>query len=262
MPRATDRRHFLKSTAALAALAAFRPRLSSAGTRKTAVAFPMLPRELTLLERFRLAANAGFSGIEMWTLEDPSEAEQIHHAAERTGLRIHSVVNDPRRRFPLSSANPDVVRQGVAGIETSLRNARFWGADTVSITPTAAEPGTSYQDAWNRSQNVIREHILPLARNACITLAIEDVWDGFVLGPPEVARYVDAFGSPWAKACFDTSRAVFYAGPEDWIRILGSRLVKVRARSIEEIDLNRGKLRMALEDAAFDGWVTADTFPI
>lgn len=260
MPRATDRRRFLKSTAALAAAAAFGTRLSSAAEPTTAVAFSMLPRELTLLERFRLAADAGFSGIEMWTVEDPSEAERIRHAAQRTGRRIHSVVNDPRRRFPLSSANPDVVREGVAALETSLRTARFWGADTVSITPTAAEPGTSYQDAWNRSQNVIHEQILPLARNAGIVLAIEDVWDGFVLGPSEVARYVDAFGSPWAKACFDTSRTVFYAGPQDWIRVLGSRLVKVRAKSIDEIGLNRGELRRALEDAAFDGWVTVETF--
>src|SRR5262245_30806490 len=166
MQHGRDRRSFLKSSAALAALAALRPRLSTAATAtKVAIAVTIPPASQTILERFRLAADAGFSGVEMCTVEEASEAEHVRQAATRTGLCIHSVVNDPHRRFPLSSADPGVVRQGVARFEASLRNARLWGADTVSITPTAALSGTSYQDAWNRSQKVIREQVLPLARN-------------------------------------------------------------------------------------------------
>lgn len=205
-----------------------------------------LPSDQSVFERFRLAAAAGFSGVEMSTVEDPSEAERVRQAAQRTGLRIHSVVHDSRRRFPLSSADPDVIRRGAAAFEISLRNALLWGADTVSMTPTAAGPETSYQDAWDRSQRVIRDRILPQASHAGVTLAVEEVWDGFVVGPLEVARYVDAFESRWVKACFDTRRAVFYARPEDWIDVLGSRLVKVRARKIG--------------DVVFDGWITAETF--
>jgi L-ribulose-5-phosphate 3-epimerase len=261
MPQAADRRRFLKSTATLAALAALRPRLSTASDApRTAIAMSALPTERTIFERFRMASDAGFSGIEMWAAEDPSEAEQVRLAATQLGLSVHSVVNDPHRRCPLSSADPNVVEQAVAGFETSLRNARVWGADTVSITPTAAEPGTSYQDAWHRSQKVIRERILPLARNAAVTLAIEEVWEGFVVGPLEVARYVDAFHSRRVKASVDTSRGVFYARPEDWIRVLGTRVVKVRARTIEEAGVDSVEFRKALEDVAFDGWVTAETF--
>lgn len=223
-----------------------------------AIAMSMLPSDRTVPERFKLAADAGFSGIEMWTVEDQPEAEQILHAAEHAGLRIHSVVNDPRRRFPLSSADPEVVRQGVAGIETSLRNARLWGADAVLITPTSAVEEPSYQAAWNRSQMIIRERVLPLARDAGIVLAVEDVWDGFVLGPPEVARYVDAFDSPCVKASFDMSRTVFYAHPDDWIRTLGSRLMKVRVRRIAETDVDWLEVRKALNEIAYDGWVTAE----
>ena len=249
MPRTASRRRFIKSAAAVTALAALRPRILSAGaTPRIAIAFSGLPPQLDLVERLTLARDAGFSGVEMHTLDDPREAGRVHLAAKRLDLAIHSVVNDPDRRYPLSSTNPDVVEHAVAGIEASLLNARLWGADTVSITPTAAGPGTSYQDAWNRSQSVICERILPLAEHAAVTLAIEDVWDGFVVGPLEVARYVDAFESPWVKACVDTSRTVFYASHRDFIRVLGSRVVKVRTRSIG-----------ALGDVAFDGWVTAET---
>jgi L-ribulose-5-phosphate 3-epimerase len=254
-----DRRRFIKSTAALAALAALRPPLSlTAGAPRMAMAFSMLPQELTVLERFELVADAGFSGIEMRTVEDPLQAEEVLRASERSGLRIHSVAHDPVRRFPLSSRDANVVRQGVAGIEISLSNARLWGADAVSITPTSAGQNTSYQDAWNRSQKVIREQVLPLAKDVGIMLAVEDVWDGFVVGPPEAARYVDAFGSQWVKACFDMSRTVFYAHPHDWIRALGSRLVKVRVRTIVETDVDWLEVRKALNEIAYDGWVTAE----
>jgi sugar phosphate isomerase/epimerase len=188
-----DRRRFIKSTAALAALAALRPPLSltaGAPRTKTAIAFSMLPQDLTVLERFGLAADAGFSGIEMRTVEDPLQAEQVLHASERSGLPVHSVAHDPARRFPLSSRDADVVRRGVARIEISLRNARLWGADAVTFTPASAGQNTSYQDAWNRSQKVIREQVLPLSKDLGIVLVVEDVWE-LVLSPPEAA-YVDA----------------------------------------------------------------------
>jgi L-ribulose-5-phosphate 3-epimerase len=250
-----DRRRFIKSSAALAALAAFRPQLTLAGSPKIAVPISALRASLTILERFRLAADAGFSGVEMSTVDCPSEAEQVREAAERAGLRIHSVVNAACRRYPFSSADPDVVRRGVAGMETSLRNAWLWGADTVLVAPASAGPEASYRDAWNRSQQVIRERILPLARHLGIVLAIDEVWDGFILGPPEVARYVDAFASPWVKACFDTDRGVFYASHQDWIRTLGSRLVKVRAREGGAAWL---AVTGALEEIAYEGWVTIE----
>ena len=67
---------------------------------------------------------------------------------------------------PLSSADRAVVDKSVAGMETSLRNAKLWGADAVLLVPAVVNPQTSYRDAWTRSQKVIRERILPLAAGA------------------------------------------------------------------------------------------------
>ena len=272
MMGALDRRCFFTSTVGLTALGALRPLLSAAtGRPKIAVSISMLPAERPLLERFRLAVDAGFSAVEMRTVEDPAAADRVREAVERSGLRIHSVVN-AGRRFPLSSADREVVRQGVASMTASLRNAHLWGADAVVIAPAGAGPDTTYQDAWNRSQRVIRERILPLARDLDLVLAVEEVWDGFLLGPPEVARYVDAFSSPCVKACFDMGRIIFYTHPQDWIRAMGPRLVNVRARHIRldrngggrdlgnmgEGSADWGEVRTALEEIAYDGWVTAD----
>lgn len=252
MAQAPDRRRFLTSTAALAALSALRPRLSlAASAGKTGISLSALPAAATSVERFRLAADAGFSAVEMHTVDDQRAVEQLQGAADRNGIRIHSVVNAASRQFPLSSADPDVVRQGVNGLGTSLRNARSWGAGFVVIAPAAAAADTSYRDAWRRSQNVIGEQVLPLARELGVVLAVEEVWDGFVLSPLEVARYVDAFASPWVKASCDLSLGVFYTSPRDWIRGLGSRLVNVRASRLD------AGARTALEEIAYDGWLTA-----
>jgi hexulose-6-phosphate isomerase len=101
---------------------------------------------------------------------------------------------------------------------------------------------------------VIRERILPLARDVGVVVAIEKIWDGFVFGPSEVARYVDAFDSPWVKAGFDTATSVFYTDHQDWIRILGGRLAKVRIGGGRD---ELAEVRRALEKIEYDGWVTA-----
>ena len=66
-----DRRRFLETAAAVSALAALRPRAVSAeGAPKKAVLISMLPKELSYQDRFKLAVDAGFAGIEMRTVPD------------------------------------------------------------------------------------------------------------------------------------------------------------------------------------------------
>jgi sugar phosphate isomerase/epimerase len=252
MAGAADRRRFIKSTGALAALAVLRPRLAAGGEPRLAVAYSTLPAG-PARERFRLAADAGFSGVELETVEDRRAAEELREAADQAGLRIHAVMNSAPRWCRISSRDPDLVSQAVAGIETSLLNAKLWDADAVVIAPAAAGPGISYGDAWRRSQSVISERVIPIARDVNVVLAIEEVWDGFLVGPSEVVRYVDAFASLWVKACFNTSHSVFYAQPRDWVQRLSSRLSMVRTQSRDVREVRR-----AFAKVDFGGWITVE----
>jgi len=268
-----SRRRFLETTAALSALAALRPRAAmAAGTPKKSVLITMLPKDLPFVDRFKLAVDVGFAGIEMQTVTDPKEAEQIKDASDRSGLRIHSVMNSEHWRSPISSVDPEVVGRSVAGMETSLRNAKLWGADAVLLVPAVVNPETSYQDAWTRSQKVVRERILPLAQELRVIVAVEEVWNKFLLSPLEFARYVDEFSSPWVKAYFDVGNIVFYAYPQDWIRTLGRRIVKVHLKdfqldrpngkfhwkNIGEGDIDWVEVRKALGEIGYDGYVTTE----
>ena len=72
-----DRRAFLESATALAAVAALRPRpAAAAGGPKKAVYVSMLPKELGYRERFQMALDVGFEGIEIGTITDPAVADR------------------------------------------------------------------------------------------------------------------------------------------------------------------------------------------
>jgi L-ribulose-5-phosphate 3-epimerase len=210
-----------------------------ASVRK-AVLISMLPKELPYAERFRVALDAGFDAIEMQTIAREDEAAEVRDAGVRTGLRIHSVMNADHWRFPLSSGERDVVNRSVAGMETSLRNAALWDADAVLLVPAVVDGTTSYRDAWTRSQQVIRERLLPLASELKVIVAVEEVWNKFLLSPLEFARYVDELDSPWLKAYFDVGNVVFYGYPQDWIRSLGPRIAKVHLKDFH-VDRPNGR---------------------
>jgi len=235
-----NRRTFLQTIAGGVVATSVRP-IAETAPRK-AVLISMLAKELSYAERFRIARDAGFDAIEMQTVVREDEAAEVRDAAMRTGLRIHSVMNMDHWLFPLSSSDPAVVSRSVAGMDTSLRNAALWGADAVLLVPAVVDQTTSYRDAWTRSQQVIRERLLPLARELKVIVAVEEVWNKFLLSPLEFARYVDELDSPWLKAYFDVGNVVFYGYPQDWIRSLGARIAKVH---LKDFHLDRPNGRFA-----------------
>ena len=270
----TDRRAFLESAAAVAALAALRPRAAAAapGPIRKAVELSMLPKELGVRERFQLAKDVGFEGIEIQTVSDPKEADEMKDASQKTGLVIHSVMNAEHWRSPLSSADPAVVAKSVAGMETSLRNAKLWGAETVLLVPAVVNPETGYQDAWTRSQKVIRERILPLASELKVIVGIEEVWNKFLLSPLELNKYVDELASPFIRAYVDVGNMVFYGYPQDWIRTVGKRTVRLHVKDFKldrpngkfewknlgEGDIDWPEVRKSLSDVGYQGWATVE----
>lgn len=135
-----DRRAFLEA-AALSAAAAFVPRPAfAAGSPKKAVLISMLPKELSYQDRFKLAVDSGFAGIEMRTIPDAKESEEIRDASAKTGLRVHSVMNSDHWTYPLSSDDPAVVGKSIAGMETSLRNAKLCSARSSSRATWTSSP--------------------------------------------------------------------------------------------------------------------------
>jgi hexulose-6-phosphate isomerase len=260
-----DRRSFLIASASLPAAFAAQSRLP---IRKALYA-GMLPRNLSYVDRFKLARDTGFEAVECDTAPEQKTAEEIKKAAEAAGVRIHSVMNQAHWKFPLSSSDPQVVAESMKGMETSLRNAKFWGADTVLLVPAVVNPETGYQDALERSQRNIRG-LLPLARELNVIIGIENVWNKFLLSPVEFAAYVDNFKSPWVRAYFDVGNIGLYGYSQDWIRTLGKRIIKLHLKdfsfrknvaafvALREGDVNWPAVYKSLAEIGFSGTATCE----
>jgi L-ribulose-5-phosphate 3-epimerase len=223
--RSLTRRSLLFSSAAAVAACA---RVGRLPIRK-AVEFNMLPKSLPAADAFAMARRAGFEAIECPTTPDPAAAEEMLAASRQAGLPIHSVMNQEHWRSPLSSGDPAVVEKSMEGMRTSLRNAKLWGADTVLLVPAVVNPETTYAQAWERSRRRILQ-LIPLAEELKVVIAIEEVWNKFLLSPLEFARYVDEFQSPWIRAYFDVGNVALTGYPQDWIRALGKRIVKLHIK--------------------------------
>jgi hexulose-6-phosphate isomerase len=199
---------------------------------KKGVLLDMLPAKLSYAQRMKMARDVGFEVIQAPTTPDEHLAEEIKKAADGANMRIDSVMNMDHWKYPLSSSEPAVVEKSLAGMRASLNNAKVWGSDAVLLVPAVVNSETSYRDAWSRSQKEIRK-LLPLAEELKIVIAIEEVWNKFLLSPLEMATYIGEFQSPWIQAWFDVGNVVLYGYPQDWIRTLGKSIVKVHLKDFK-----------------------------
>ena len=262
-----SRRRFLKSTAGAACAATLAGTLGKslvAGAPspapppiKKGILLDMLPANLSCADRLKLAREIGFEVLQAPTEPDEHKAEELRKAADAAQIRIDSVMNMDHWRYPLSSSDPTVVEKSLAGMRTSMHNAKLWGSDVVLLVPAVLNPQTSYREAWSRSQREIRK-LLPLAEELKVVIAMEEVWNRFLLSPLEMATYIDEFQSPWVKGWFDVGNVVLYGYPQDWIRTLGPRIVKVHLKDFKRnkdsyawVNLGEGDVDWAAVREAF-----------
>jgi L-ribulose-5-phosphate 3-epimerase len=154
-------------------------------------------------------------------------------------------------------------------MRTSLHNAKLWGSDAVLLVPAVVNPKTSYHDAWTRSQTQIRK-LIPLAEELKIKIAIEEVWNKFLLSPLEMSTYIGEFHSSVITAWFDVGNVVLYGYPQDWIRTLGKRISNVHLKDFKrskdgfawvnlgEGDVDWPAVRQAFADIGYSGSAIAE----
>lgn len=223
---------------------------------------PMSPED-----RLRLAKDAGFQGVEIGTMDDLAECERLAGQARSIGIEIHSVMASGHWANPLSSPDEETRRKGVANIRQSVDTAKVSGADTVLVVPGVVNEQTPYELAWDLSLKSMRE-LAPYAEKEGICLAVENVWNKFLLSPPEMLRFIDACESPAVAAYFDVGNILIYGYPDQWIRSLGSKLKKVHLKDFEvqtrswknllQGNVPWAKVRQALLDVGYTDYCSVE----
>jgi L-ribulose-5-phosphate 3-epimerase len=268
-----ERRTFLRTAAATAASAWIgggSPSAGAAGPGRSRwrKAF-MLGRvtEGSPLDAFRLLKEAGFEGVELIS-PNRMDRRAVLEARDQTGLIIHGVSGSRHWQDTLSDPDPQVVMRGMDAIVQELDDCQAYGGTTVLVVPAVVNKKVGYREAYTRSQDAIRR-LIPHAQKHGVKIAIEEVWNKFLLSPIEFARYIDEFQSPWVGAYFDVGNVVEYGYPEEWIRELGHRILKVHIKEYAKENrfryrLGEGKeidweaVRSALIAAGYDGWISAE----
>lgn len=276
----TNRRDFIKYTGAAALSLAVGPSLmanpsiSDRPLIKKSLKFGMIKEDLSVLDKFKLVKDLGFHGVEM---DSPNELEdkEILKARDKTGLEIPGVVNSVHWKAPLSDPDPTVRAKCVESMKVALHACKAYGGTTVLLVPAVVKQEIAYEDAYRRSQEEIRK-LLPLAEETGIKIAIENVWNNFLLSPMEAARYIDEFESEMIGWYFDVGNIVRYGWPEHWIRTLGKRIIKIDIKEysrkkqseegiwegfkvkLTEGDCNWPEVNKALAEVGYSGWGSAE----
>jgi L-ribulose-5-phosphate 3-epimerase len=279
MAKPVSRRDFLVGSAAsaatmgLASAAASEEMTKMPEGPKKAVLYDMLPSSMSREDRFKLARDVGFAGVEASPITDLAECDKMRAAAEKAGIRIHSVIYggwDP----PLTHPDAEAREKSIKNAEAALRGAKQMGADGILLVPGVVNAKTRYVDAYKHAREGVKR-LIPVAEELQADINLEEVWNNFLLSPMEFAAFVDSFKNKWVQAYFDVGNVVTFGWPEDWIRTLGKRIHKVHLKdykggpglfggnkgsfvNLREGSINWPEVRKAFAEIGYTGFMTTE----
>jgi len=242
-----NRKEFLKSAAIITGAAAVGPYASASASvlqnrpmrnvaLKKSLGLGMIKEELSLTDKFKLAKDSGFDGVELNSPVDFSISELLK-AKAASGIELPTVVNKDHWSAPLSDPDPAVRRKCIASVAKSLQEVRDLGGDTVLVVPGVVNEKVSYEQAYITSQHAIRE-LIPYAEKTGMQIALENVWNNFLLSPVEAKRFIDEINHPLVGWYFDIGNVLRYGWPEHWIRTLNSRIMKLHIKEFSRDLMN------------------------
>ena len=268
-----NRRSFLKITVAGAAATAFVPSASAAPKRnlRKAIMYSTIGVKGSVLEKFRVIKEAGFEGLEPMGGMNRGE---VLAALKETSLQAASVCCHSHWEKPLSAPDEATRKIGFDGLLLSLQDAQAYGASSVLLVPGVARDGVTYQQCFERSIVEIKKAI-PVARDAGVKIAIENVGNNFILSPEQALEYLDAINSEWVGWHFDIGNAGRVGPAEKWIDLLGKRILKIHVKDFSakpaapgarsgarpkllDGDTNWPAVMNALDRAGYSGWAISE----
>ncbi len=234
-----NRKNFLKTSTGIVAATAL-PFSSFANTKqsnnmnakkvilKKSLVYGMIEEDLSMADKFKLVKDLGFDGVELNSPNDFDTGEVLE-AKEKSGIELPSVINKDHWEKPLSDPDPEVRAACIESVATSLQDMKAYGGDTVLVVPGVVNDKVSYEKAYYQSQASIRE-LIPYAEKTGIQIALENVWNNFILSPLEAKRFIDEINHPLIGWYFDVGNILRYGWPEHWIETLQSRIMKLHLK--------------------------------
>lgn len=232
-------------------------------------------KDLTLVERLRLAAAAGFDGVDFDEAGNYT-VEQARDAVRESGVFVHNAINHAHWGQRLTSPKEEERLTGRNNIAHCLRVSHAAGGSAVLIVVGRGDDGPA-DEIDERARQEIKK-LIPLAASLGQMILFENVWNKMHYdhdAPPEQSperfiRFVDSFNSPWVGMYYDIGNHWKYGQPREWLKAFGRRAVKLDVKGFSRAqnkfvditspddDLPWGEVQQGLKEIGFTGWTTAE----
>jgi hexulose-6-phosphate isomerase len=235
------------------------------------------------------AKSYGLDGVELTFAEvikeeiTDEEIVKLREFAEKKKIKLKTMATGFYWGTSLSSEDESERNKAIAFTEKYLTVASKLGVETILILPGWVEvpwepalPVVPYNVAWENSINSLKA-LAPIAEKLKVNIALENVWNNFLLSPVEMKFFLDTIGSDFIGSYLDVGNVVRVGIPEQWIKILESRIKAVHIKNFKredacgglhgfgenilEGDINFDNIKNALAEINYTGPITAEMIP-
>ena len=245
--------------------------------------------EKTAYEFIDFAVENKLDGVELTVCDclnpdiTEEECRKIAAYAKSKNVGIRSLASGFFWGCSLSADDEAERQQAIAFGKKYIQIANWIGAETILVIPGSTRvawepdrPVVSYKNAWENSTASLKE-LLPVAEKLNVNLALENVWNRFLLSPMEWKFFLDQFNSDKIGIYFDIANCCIYGRPQDYVEILGSYVKAIHVKNFTETDCAGGlhgfgddicqgevdfdALKKALAAINYNGPLTAEMIP-
>jgi hexulose-6-phosphate isomerase len=196
-----------------------------------------------------------------------AHVQEARRKCEDAGVGIGSTIITGAERGSLLSPDAAERAKRIRGMKRATEIGAILGCDCSLIHPGQLEEQGQYDAAYQWALDAFKE-CAPMAEQHRVCLAVENVWNKFLLSPTEMRDFVDAVGSPYVGTYLDVGNMVAYGYPQHWVRILGKRIAKVHFKDFDrrqhkfvplrDGDVNWPEVMKALREIGYDGPVISE----
>jgi hexulose-6-phosphate isomerase len=243
---------------------------------KTGITALVLPSEWGLAETLENVRADGYEALEL-ALRDSgycalgvadAQLRSIREKAEQANVELVGLCPAFRGRpRDLMTADREARNAGIETFEECIRMATVLDVDTILVVLGSLTPDLYYDVAYRNALESMRT-LAPMAEKAGVRLAIEYVWNKFLLSPLEFARFCDEVGSPNVGFYFDPGNMAIFGYPQHWVRICARHVMAVHMKDFRrkgyewtpllEGDVDFPMVMRELRSLGYDGALVAE----
>ena len=199
------------------------------------------PSEWTFEDTVEKIGAAGYESFELCFREDRDTAiggldsqriADMVKIAEDGGIELASAVGSGDPRPDIMTNDWDTRSKSMDQIKSILETVASFGIDNWLLVPGRVSEECHYDDAYFNAVTSLRK-LAPFAEDIGVTIAVEHVWNRFLLSPMEWARFLGDINSDRVGLFFDTGNMVIQSYPEQWVKIVGHGVKKVHFKDFQ-----------------------------